>query len=273
MNTVYRINNNKMMPYGNTEETKNFINYNEARKYFYNLVRETKKNLSSERFIQDTVKCTESENSFIASGITVYEYENENPKTETYKIIFEEHPHPEEYLEIKHLWEVFHCYDVDGGFGDAVGQKDAVGVAYATEYEIDEYLKKWDKPKVYDRPYASLYHHTVRVQKIEIAPSIDEVIPYSWKDDEEFEYDVDTIKEALVEIPELMKEKEENAEELEEIRDELHYSLEGLNYIIKEADDLPIDVEPEILELVAAGKKLLAEINEFMPKREEELND
>ena len=77
----------------------------------------------------------------------------------------------------KDFYAIKHGYDVDGGFGDAVTVSNLVGVVFASKEEIDKFLKKWDKPEVYDRPYADLYHHCVSANKLEIA-ELDTLVPY-----------------------------------------------------------------------------------------------
>lgn len=68
----------------------------------------------------------------------------------------------------KKLFAVFHEYDVDGGFGDAVGTSDFVGCIYATDEEAKAYLEKWDKPKVYAHPYSDLYCFGVKLEEVKI---------------------------------------------------------------------------------------------------------
>ena len=81
----------------------------------------------------------------------------------------------------KDIWAIFHCYDTDGGFGDAIPQENMVGACMATEEEINEFLKKWDKPEVYDRPYADLVCHSVRVERIKLA-ELKDIQPYGIDD-------------------------------------------------------------------------------------------
>lgn len=68
----------------------------------------------------------------------------------------------------KELWNIFHCYDQDDGFGDAVPVEDYRGTVLATEMEIWEFLAKWDKPYVYDRPYADLEAHHIEARKVRV---------------------------------------------------------------------------------------------------------
>ena len=54
------------------------------------------------------------------------------------------------------LFGIYHGYDVDGGFGDAVCQEDLLFVSNSKE-TAEAYAKKWDNSHVYDKPYANLY--------------------------------------------------------------------------------------------------------------------
>jgi len=75
------------------------------------------------------------------------------------------------------LYNIYHAYDVDGGFGDAIGEQDYVATVEATEKEIEEFKKEWDKPRIYSRPYADLYEHSIVVEKINVV-NIKDVVPY-----------------------------------------------------------------------------------------------
>lgn len=55
------------------------------------------------------------------------------------------------------LYRFFERYDEDGGFGDAVSCERELFVAECTEEEAKAYVEKWDRPYIYDRPYANLY--------------------------------------------------------------------------------------------------------------------
>lgn len=66
----------------------------------------------------------------------------------------------------KELWNVYEERDEDGGYGDAVFTQTHVGTVWATDQEIEEFLKIWDRPRIYDRPYASLSEHHIWVEKV-----------------------------------------------------------------------------------------------------------
>lgn len=77
----------------------------------------------------------------------------------------------------KYLWAIYHGFDEDGGFGDAIYTEEMVGVVQATETEIEDFVEKYDNPIVYDHPYDDLTAHHIRVEKI-VVKDISEVKPY-----------------------------------------------------------------------------------------------
>lgn len=50
---------------------------------------------------------------------------------------------------------VFHIFDVDGGFGDAIPQEELI-CTFNSEEEAKDFIKKFEKPHVYDCPYQCL---------------------------------------------------------------------------------------------------------------------
>lgn len=53
------------------------------------------------------------------------------------------------------LYGIFHCYTVDGGFGDAVPKEDLLFVTDSEETAL-AYIRKWSHPYIYDTPYQAL---------------------------------------------------------------------------------------------------------------------
>ena len=49
-------------------------------------------------------------------------------------------------------YAIYHIYDVDGGFGDAVEVEDLVALCESKTL-AEEYVKKHDKTHVYEEPY------------------------------------------------------------------------------------------------------------------------
>jgi len=81
----------------------------------------------------------------------------------------------------KKFYAIFHGYDTDGGFGDAIPQETMMGIVEATEEEIEAFIKKWDKPVVYDHPYDDLCCHNVRAEEIKIC-DLNTLNPYGKRD-------------------------------------------------------------------------------------------
>lgn len=85
----------------------------------------------------------------------------------------------------KKLYAIYHTYDTDGGFGDAIPQTDHVATVMATEEEIKEFLDKWCKPEVYEHPYADLSCHYVHAEPVEVV-ELAACEPYSTDPDDWF---------------------------------------------------------------------------------------
>ena len=60
---------------------------------------------------------------------------------------------------------VFHIFDVDGGFGDAIGQKELICI-FDTEEQANEFKTKYEKPHVYDCPYQCLECGKLEVKEL-----------------------------------------------------------------------------------------------------------
>lgn len=65
------------------------------------------------------------------------------------------------------VYIVKHCYEVDGGFGDAIYCEDTV-VVFSTREKADEFVEKYSKPHVYDIPYACLTCGKLEVMEMNI---------------------------------------------------------------------------------------------------------
>ena len=66
------------------------------------------------------------------------------------------------------IYEVIHYYDVDGGFGDSVPSNETVGI-FSTKEKAEEFVQKYAKPHIYDKPYAYLScgNLQIRVKKVD----------------------------------------------------------------------------------------------------------
>jgi len=64
-------------------------------------------------------------------------------------------------------------YDVDGGFGDAIPQERIMAIT-RDEGLAKAYVEKYNKPRVYDIPYAALTEHGLAYEAVElIDPDLD----------------------------------------------------------------------------------------------------
>lgn len=71
------------------------------------------------------------------------------------------------------IYIIMHCYDVDGGFGDAVYQEDPMFATTEGE-KARQYVEKYDKPVIYSRPYDPLYHHGLCIREMDLQePNLD----------------------------------------------------------------------------------------------------
>ena len=73
---------------------------------------------------------------------------------------------------------VFHIFDVDGGFGDAIAQKEIICI-FDTEEEANAFKAKYEKPHVYDCPYQSLECGILEVMEL---PTIYNEKSFWWLD-------------------------------------------------------------------------------------------
>ena len=65
------------------------------------------------------------------------------------------------------IYCVYHNFDVDGGFGDAIDQSEVVAV-FEKEEDAKAFVDKYHDPCVYDRPYHELWHHCLSITEIDI---------------------------------------------------------------------------------------------------------
>ena len=81
------------------------------------------------------------------------------------------------------LYAITEYFETDGGFGDAIPGSRTVGYVMATATEIEEYLKKWDKPRCYDVPYSNLWEHHI-VADVITTSELKDLVPYRGDPDE-----------------------------------------------------------------------------------------
>ena len=63
------------------------------------------------------------------------------------------------------LYGIYHCWDTDGGYGDAIGQEQLIAIT-DSEDVASEYVKKWSKEHLYDTPYAELSCGILRYEEL-----------------------------------------------------------------------------------------------------------
>ena len=80
------------------------------------------------------------------------------------------------------VYIVKHEYEVDGGFGDAVGVSDVL-CGFASKAEAEAFVRAYENPHVYDRPYAELTCGDLVIEELTMTPpSVDKMW---WLRDEE----------------------------------------------------------------------------------------
>lgn len=75
---------------------------------------------------------------------------------------------------MKTIYNVYHLYDVDGGFGDAVGQKDLLFTTDNKEV-AEAFVSKYDNDHIYFIPYAELYRGALRIEEVNIVETYDDI--------------------------------------------------------------------------------------------------
>ena len=70
------------------------------------------------------------------------------------------------------MYGIYHVYDVDGGFGDAVEKKDLVALCFNKEV-AEQFVAKYSNEHVYDQPYCALMCGKLIVKDLGQLPIID----------------------------------------------------------------------------------------------------
>ena len=100
------------------------------------------------------------------------------------------------------IYEVVHLYDVDGGFGDAIGEEYVIA-RFTDKAKAEEIVEKYAKPHIYEKPYANLWCGNLIIREVEINTCIDESHMW-WLDNAEVEqedYDYDDYEEEEEDTP------------------------------------------------------------------------
>lgn len=79
---------------------------------------------------------------------------------------------------MKKLYTIYHVYDVYNGIaGGPLQQLKNLGMVEATEKEMEEFLKEWNKPRVYYNMYDKLYEHKIIATETPIK-ELKDIVPY-----------------------------------------------------------------------------------------------
>ena len=63
------------------------------------------------------------------------------------------------------IYLVNHCFDVDGGFGDAIPHEEVI-CGFDNREDAYRFVGKYSNPHIYDSPYASLECGVLRVEEL-----------------------------------------------------------------------------------------------------------
>lgn len=67
------------------------------------------------------------------------------------------------------VYEVVHRFDVDGGFGDAIGGEETFAI-FASKKDAEDCVRKYSNPHVYDKPYDELWCGELNIREIYVIP-------------------------------------------------------------------------------------------------------
>ena len=81
------------------------------------------------------------------------------------------------------VYGVFHLYDEDGGFGDAIRQKELICI-FDSEEKANAFKEKYQNPHEYSKPYDMLYCGELRVEEL---PTTYNEQDFWWRDNEDTE--------------------------------------------------------------------------------------
>lgn len=71
------------------------------------------------------------------------------------------------------VYIVKHVYDVDGGFGDAIGNEDVL-CGFMDKSEAEAFVSKYSNRHVYDRPYNDLECGILVLEELNMTPPKEE---------------------------------------------------------------------------------------------------
>ena len=70
------------------------------------------------------------------------------------------------------VFNVFHLYDEDGGFGDAVGQEELIA-SFENKSDAEEFANLLSNPHAYNKPYADLSCGYIEVREVDIISHVE----------------------------------------------------------------------------------------------------
>lgn len=65
------------------------------------------------------------------------------------------------------IYNVYHCYDVDSGYGDAV-ETEILVATFESETDAKTFVEKYSDPYVYKKPYDELYCNVYIIRETEL---------------------------------------------------------------------------------------------------------
>lgn len=77
------------------------------------------------------------------------------------------------------VYGVFHCWDDDGGFGDAIRIRDLICI-FNSEEEAEAFKEKYQNPHEYSEPYDVLYCGDLQIKELPTTYNTDD---FWWLDD------------------------------------------------------------------------------------------
>ena len=70
---------------------------------------------------------------------------------------------------MKKTYDVYHIYDIDGGFGDACYNESKVAT-FESKADAEDFVERFENPHVYGTPYDELNCGTLEIRESEIVP-------------------------------------------------------------------------------------------------------
>lgn len=95
---------------------------------------------------------------------------------------------------MKKIYNVVHHYDVDGGFGDSISQKEILFTTSDKEV-AEKFIDKYSNDHIYDVPYSELHRGLLKVEELQViefwSDIPKEIIEWGEKNEKESDYNPD----------------------------------------------------------------------------------